>query len=617
MLDDFESHTRMNTPRTTLLLVRHGATPSNERVPYVLQGDGIDTALSERGRAQAGAVAEFLAPRRIDAVFASGMIRARETAGLIAARHGLDVSTEPALKEVHVGRWEGKSWAEILEAHPAEHAAFHARPGLTPYLGGESYLDVLARVRPVFDRLLVEQAGRTFAVVAHNVVNRAWLAAVLGLPIDAAKAIEQTNCCVNVVERVGDAPPRVLTLNSDFHVPGGGGDRASRDRRERSRVDRSLRSRLRRDALATRPRHLLQPAPGRVAAVDRRTPGPGRGRRTPHTERAPMRRPPASLAGTACLLVLTGTALGQARLTARTPARTAGVEAGAAARPAPAADRVQRFSPAVEAVLATWYEATRGVRRLEGEHTEIQYSNAFGVEYRRQGQFFYEAPDHGRIDLAPTDVTGLKSLRKLPNGQPFTVQAGTPERWICDGTQILSIDDEKRQVSPVPIPAEQRGSNIMDGPLPFLLGMPPEKVRRRFRVTLHAHGSKPGPDVAAWLRDPAVKTVMLDIRPRLEQDAQNWERAEVHLVKPTFLPSAVQLTSPGGEQQTVYRFGELTVNAGAVKRFFTGDPFEPNLRGYKTAQLDPSAGAPRGERRAVGGRAELGAGQAGARNPRL
>ena len=206
--------------RTTLLLVRHGATPSNERVPYVLQGDGIDTSLSDRGRAQAESVAAFLADRRIDAVFASGMIRAQETAGLIAGRHDLSVRTEPALKEVHVGRWEGKSWADIQQAHPAEHAAFHARPGLTPYLGGESYLDVLARVRPVFDRLFAAQAGRTFAVVAHNVVNRAYLAATLGLPIDAAKAIEQTNCCVNVVERVGDKPPRIITLNSDFHVPG-------------------------------------------------------------------------------------------------------------------------------------------------------------------------------------------------------------------------------------------------------------------------------------------------------------------------------------------------------------------------------------------------------------
>ena len=293
--------------------------------------------------------------------------------------------------------------------------------------------------------------------------------------------------------------------------------------------------------------------------------------RRPHAL-PPLTRPAIAplLAG----LLLAGTAVGQ----------TAPRTADAAKRPAPAAARAGAFSPAVEAVLVTWYRATKDIQRLEGGHTEIQYAKAFAVETRRHGQFFYEAPDRGRIDLEPVDVEGLKAGR---NG--YQLQAGSPERWICDGKGILRIDDQAKEVTPMPIPADQQGANIMDGPLPFLLGMPPEKVRRRFRVTLHRHGSKPGADVSGWLRDPKT-TVMLDIRPRLAQDAQNWERAEVQLTKPTFLPAAVQLTSQGGGQSTVYKFEKLKVNSGRLMTFIKGDPFKPDLRGYKTAQFAAEPG---------------------------
>lgn len=209
----------MSAAPTRLLLIRHGATEANELRPYILQGGSVDLPLSDLGRRQAEAAAGFLAREDLAAVYASPMIRAVATAEAIASRHGLAPVTRPGLREVDVGRWERMTWDDIARDYPAEHAAFYAHPGYAPYLGGESYADVAARVRPEFAEICVAHPGETVAVVAHNVVNRAFLASVLGLDMNRARELVQTNCCVNVL-RFDPASGKTVvgSLNSDFHL---------------------------------------------------------------------------------------------------------------------------------------------------------------------------------------------------------------------------------------------------------------------------------------------------------------------------------------------------------------------------------------------------------------
>ncbi|MBI3865414.1 MAG: histidine phosphatase family protein, partial [Planctomycetia bacterium] len=151
------------TDVTWLYLIRHGATEANERVPYILQGNGIDLPLSAAGEKQADAVAGFLPQFPIRHVYSSGMLRARQTAGKIARRLNLDSAVVPELHECDVGQWEGLDWGTIRERHPREHALFVENPAENPYLGGESYGDVLKRVRPVLERLLSAHAGESIA----------------------------------------------------------------------------------------------------------------------------------------------------------------------------------------------------------------------------------------------------------------------------------------------------------------------------------------------------------------------------------------------------------------------------------------------------------------------
>ena len=114
-----------------------------------------------------------------------------------------------------VGQWEGKSWNMIEEENPTAYKAFMNDPGDTPYLGGESYRDVLSRVKPPLEAVIEKHRGASIVVVAHNVVNRAYLADVMGLDLRRAKDIQQSNCCVNIIHHK-DGKAELMTLNAHF-----------------------------------------------------------------------------------------------------------------------------------------------------------------------------------------------------------------------------------------------------------------------------------------------------------------------------------------------------------------------------------------------------------------
>jgi broad specificity phosphatase PhoE len=203
---------------TTLYLIRHGATEANLRRPYILQGRGVNQSLSETGRVQATALAEFLRTHTLHHIYCSVLTRAVETAETVAAHHGLSVNKLPELTECHVGQWEGLDWGSIRTQYPEAYELFTGNPAENPYLGGESYRDVLARVEPVFTELLRQHRGETIAVVAHNIVNRVYLARILGLDLQKAKDLRQSNCCVNVIRR-DNGVTSLETMNSCFHLP--------------------------------------------------------------------------------------------------------------------------------------------------------------------------------------------------------------------------------------------------------------------------------------------------------------------------------------------------------------------------------------------------------------
>lgn len=163
----------MSAPDGTafLTLVRHGRTAFNAAGRF--QG-WADVPLDDVGRAQAERVAARLAEAdpRPTRLVSSDLLRTRQTAEAIAARLGLAVETAPELREIHVGDWEGRAFADV----PAP--ALDAWP-LVAAPNGESLGEVAARLRAFHDRLAL-RAGEHVVLVSHGAAIGALLADLEG-----------------------------------------------------------------------------------------------------------------------------------------------------------------------------------------------------------------------------------------------------------------------------------------------------------------------------------------------------------------------------------------------------------------------------------------------------
>lgn len=205
--------------RCSLYLIRHGATDNNCADPPRLQGRRTDPELSNAGLEQARRAGQFLADLPLNAVYASPLVRARQTARAIAKPHGLAVELVEEIIEVDVGDWEGRAWEEIEKTDPEAYRAFMSDPGKNPYLGGENIQSVRDRVVPAFEGLMADNLGRVIVVVAHNVVNRAYLTHLLGMPVARYRIIPQDNCGVTLI-RYRNNEAKVVTINGVFHLAG-------------------------------------------------------------------------------------------------------------------------------------------------------------------------------------------------------------------------------------------------------------------------------------------------------------------------------------------------------------------------------------------------------------
>ena len=173
---------------TYLWLVRHGQTDWNVQGRW--QGQTPDAPpLNATGLAQAEAVAEQLAAQASQdglafaAIYSSDLLRARQTAEVIARRLGLPVQLDARLREVHLGVWEGMLGDEVALRYVAELEArwrdpVHSRPPQ-----GESVYEVAARVGQAFDAIAHAHPDQHVVVVSHGLALAAGLCLAEGRPL--------------------------------------------------------------------------------------------------------------------------------------------------------------------------------------------------------------------------------------------------------------------------------------------------------------------------------------------------------------------------------------------------------------------------------------------------
>lgn len=170
---------------TTLFLVRHGETIDNAR--QIMQGQ-TQGCLNERGREQALQVAQRLADEPIDAIIASDLQRAIQTAEIIAEPHGLSVKTTPLLRERDWGSFtgrfipdlKGEVWPNDIESEPA----------------------LLQRAAGFLQYMTATYPAKRVVAVGHGIMNKAILAVYAG-------------CTMREVQRMMNAEVRILTVSAE------------------------------------------------------------------------------------------------------------------------------------------------------------------------------------------------------------------------------------------------------------------------------------------------------------------------------------------------------------------------------------------------------------------
>ncbi|MGW0823586.1 bifunctional RNase H/acid phosphatase [Streptomyces sp. NPDC002845] len=207
----------LGTPATFVLL-RHGETSLTPQKRFSGSG-GSDPSLSDVGRYQAERVAGALAARgTIQAIVSSPLARCRETAGIIAARLGLEAGTEDGLRETDFGAWEGLTFGEVRERYPADMDAWLASPEARPTGGGESFEAVAARVAAARDKLVAAYAGRTVLLVTHVTPIKTLVRLALGAPPESLFRMELSAASLTVVAYYADGNATLRLLNDTSHL---------------------------------------------------------------------------------------------------------------------------------------------------------------------------------------------------------------------------------------------------------------------------------------------------------------------------------------------------------------------------------------------------------------
>ncbi|MDP3967922.1 MAG: bifunctional RNase H/acid phosphatase [Nocardioides sp.] len=209
------------TGATTLVLVRHGATPLTAEKRFSGSG-GTDPGLTDEGRAQMRTAAEVVAPLAAAAdggavLVASPLRRARESADVLAERLGADgplaVVIDDDLAEIDFGSWEGLTFAEVAERDPDLVGRWRVNAAVAPP-GGESLEEAWKRVLAARDRILTEHAGRTVVVVAHVTPIKLLVADAVGAGAQAAHRMELAPAAVCVVAHHTDGTAALRLFNA-------------------------------------------------------------------------------------------------------------------------------------------------------------------------------------------------------------------------------------------------------------------------------------------------------------------------------------------------------------------------------------------------------------------
>ncbi|HOP77767.1 MAG: TIGR03009 domain-containing protein [Thermogutta sp.] len=214
----------------------------------------------------------------------------------------------------------------------------------------------------------------------------------------------------------------------------------------------------------------------------------------------------------------------------------------------------------LDRVLLAWEERSSKIKTFECEFTRWEFDPVWGPPNQPKrivrGKIMYSAPDKGLFRVDEEVING----RLQPAAQP--------ERWVCDGRSIYEYRFETKQIVETPLPPELQGKTITEGPLPFLFGAQAESLKRRYYMRIITPQN-------------VTEEIWLEAFPKYQQEAANFQRAQLILKLPQLDIFALQLYHPSAQaasqSRTVFQFDRIKINAVDFLRLFKEDPFKPVL----------------------------------------
>ncbi len=229
----------------------------------------------------------------------------------------------------------------------------------------------------------------------------------------------------------------------------------------------------------------------------------------------------------------------------------------------------------LDQVLIYWEKSTADITRFSSKFKRWQYNSndnfvaqlaqQLGKDVREvpttisAGEVKYLAPDQGLFKIERLlSMTGQVN-GKLPEYKEFPNRFG--EWWLCDGKHVYDYDRTELRCTKHELPPDMKGSAILDSPMPFVFGVNAEKMKARYWMRM-----KPSPNNDIFV---------IEVHPKLQADAVNYDHVEVYLDRKQFLPSMVvkynteHIDEPGEtfvDNREVFEFTDREKNATLLQK---------------------------------------------------
>lgn len=223
----------------------------------------------------------------------------------------------------------------------------------------------------------------------------------------------------------------------------------------------------------------------------------------------------------------------------------------------------------LDITLKSWETSSGAVKTFHSDFIRWEYDPVWGpqnsAKTEANGVVRYQAPDKGLYQ-----ITTAKNFNVTTSKFEASTDVSQLEHWVCDGTYVFHVNHKDKKMIKTELPPNMRGTQIADGPLPFVFGQKADKLKGRYWVRV--------------VTPPDIKDqIWLEAFPKYQADAANYKKVDLILDAKKLLPLAIQTHDPNPQTniRVVYQFSGHKINGLFDNNWFTNF-IAPNVpAGYK------------------------------------